>query len=135
MIEIDEAKALELLAAEVEEAGADYVYKADERAPNVQVKCSYVDNGCPSCLVGRALFRAGVKLESLIALDRQLEVFGEPSSVGIEEANLPEDEVSISPDALEIFAIVQEGQDLGETWGTVLDRARRLAAGEEELHD
>lgn len=119
-IEISAARALELLKAEVDAEGADFVYKADERAdPLKSPKCVYVENGCPSCLVGRALHRAGVPLEILAKLDDVQYDKG----VGISDAEFDDDSVVLEDDARGILATAQTMQDAGATWGEALEAA------------
>lgn len=128
-IVIDEAKALELLQAEVDEKGADFIYKAELRvSSSTHVTCKYAEDGCPSCLIGRALFRAGVAIERLELLDQAYDGM----SIGVVEADF-DGEVELTEDAVAVFAAAQSVQDRGWSWGEALSRARRTASGEEDL--
>jgi hypothetical protein len=122
MIEIDREKALALLAAEVRTEGPQFIYKKDERVDengDMQgINCRYVEDGNPSCLVGRVLFRAGVPIEAISALDTQFEGISE----SIQDAKFPDD-VNLTLDAREVLQAAQTSQDAGQTWGEALRAA------------
>jgi hypothetical protein len=122
MIEIDREKALALLAAEVRTEGPQFVYKRDERVDengDMQgINCRYVEDGNPSCLVGRVLFRAGVPIEAIHNLDTQWN--GMSESIG--DAKFPDD-VNLTLDAREVLQAAQTSQDAGQTWGEALRSA------------
>lgn len=122
-IYIDGAKALELLANRVK-GHEDVVYTPFETAPS----CRYEFEGCPSCLIGGALFDAGVPLEALAELDRVWvdDEDGQNGGTGITEVNLPEG-VTLTPQALKIFDAAQRVQDFGLTWSKALKHAEAQA--------
>jgi hypothetical protein len=125
MILIGGKRAVELLEAEVAEAGRNFVYKKDERDESGGVSCKYVEDGCPSCLIGRALHRASVPLYVLGDLDVQ----NEGMSEAIAEARF-NDDIELTADARDVFQAAQSVQDAGGTWGHALDMAKaELAEG------
>lgn len=125
MIEIDKAKALELLRAEVAEQGPDFVYKKDEREDDTGegVNCHYVENGCPSCLVGRALARAGFPIEVLVYMDNE---GGASGSSAIDEVEMPEG-YDVTPEARAVLQAAQVQQDKGWPWAEALIAAEKQA--------
>ena len=112
-IEIDVARALNLLEIVVEKAGEDYVY------PGAQYYCSYVEDGKPSCLVGRALHLAGLGVGELADMD-------DAWPPTIDEVTLPEG-VNVTPEARVVLRAAQKEQDWGKTWGEALAVAKELA--------
>jgi hypothetical protein len=119
------------VAREVELAGADYVYPTDDFGG-----CMYVDPirvatdppACGRCMIGRILIRAGVPAK-LLADQRDagdgdgafpVNFAGVTSLVDTRLIELPQPVV-------ELFEQVQDWQDGGEPWGTVLDMAREYA--------
>lgn len=116
---IDGDQALDLLLHRVKDH-EDYVYPRHEKAPS----CRYAHDGCPSCLVGGALFDAGVPIEVLESWDNLAQDPDEdsPAGVGIEEVPLPEGLV-ITKKALAIFQRAQGCQDIGYAWGTAFAQA------------
>lgn len=115
---IDRQQALDLLEQVVDEGGRDFVYPQDENG-----NCQYVRDGAPSCLVGKALFKAGVKMEDLIRLDE-----GTADTNGPVAACAMDDVIPGVADyeALYVFNQAQQTQDLGDTWGSALDAARKV---------
>lgn len=110
---IDKAKALELLTLAVNERGEDYEYDKGERS-----WCTYERGGKPSCLVALALSYAGVTVAQLVTMDAE----EHPRfSDLVHEDRLP---VEVSDDAARVFAVAQESQDQGDTWGEALKHAR-----------
>jgi hypothetical protein len=108
-ITIDLDRAKELLE-EVVKGNEDFIYAppADENA------CVYQHEGKPSCVVGQALFKAGVTPEELERMDDQ----------GIIKiATLP-DRVTLTDEARDYFDIAQSIQDTSrDTWGYALQAA------------
>jgi len=126
-IEIDSEKALALLKRAVEERGADYV---DPNAGG-EIPCTYAypdDSGVihPSCIVGHALYYAGVRDETL----RDVADVGDASELRgwfTEQyrEGIIDEEVEITPSAATLFLVAQRKQDLGRTWGEALNDAQR----------
>jgi hypothetical protein len=115
---IDVQDALDLLATEVEKAGADYVYER----PNTGGirRCLYEYNNQPSCLVGRAWHAAGVPVEDLRAIDKGSGPIG---AIEIRRVG----PLVITDAAAEVFGAAQNAQDGGFTYGSALKDARRVA--------
>lgn len=107
--------ALRALEEVVAEAGEDYVYQP----PNQGLTCVYVADGRPSCLVGRALFRLGVSIETLHWLDRE---FGGFYCRDLND-ELPE-KIPMDESAAIAFARAQERQDARCSWGEALRAAK-----------
>lgn len=119
---IDRDEAIVLLRAVVEEQGIEFRYVPVDDDSGEAV-CRYVVDGYPSCLVGKALHRAGVLVEELDRMDGT-------SNTGIMVAasRLPAD-VVVTSDARKVFEAAQEVQDDLKTWGAALTAAEeRLAA-------
>lgn len=102
-IQIDGARAFHLLGEAMLERGADYIYPLAEMGA-----CVYTDDSQPSCMVGLALYRAGVTVPELEAMD--IEGIG-----GIDLVTLPE-RVYLTPTARKVMNAAQQCQDTGETW-------------------
>ena len=120
-IKIDRAQALSLLQQAVDAKGTDYVYQeipkpGTTRAPG----CWYESNGAPSCGVGQALFLGGVPLQVLADMDNA----AEDSSIGAMDTLLAANGVELTPDALVVFSVFQSYQDLVNSWGYSLGRAK-----------
>ena len=129
-IELTPRRALELMREVVAEYGADHVY-VDPNGRTADgldgVTCVYVDwkASRPSCLVGHALFRAGVTVEQLAELDY--------AEDGSDINGVYSDAFELVDGAELVFSAAQMAQDKGQTWGTALARAeRRLADLTEE---
>lgn len=124
MITIDLEKALELLEAEVNAAGADFVYTA----PGELNLCVYTEvdpetgQVKPSCLLGRALVRAGV---DVLALHEYSESGGIGSLLNCNGEDL---DVEVEPAAIAAWEEAQEKQDTKHTYGEALAAARAVAA-------
>lgn len=118
-IQIDATRAIELLREVVAESGEDYRYELIETGYGSA--CHYAHNGCPSCLVGHALHRAGMTVNQLAALDGQdNDIATVPLPVGVELTSF----------AREVFAVAQDAQDIRQPWGMALSAAER-AYGEQ----
>lgn len=121
-IDINRARAIELLKEAVAERGETYVYEVPN-AGDIDQSCLYVDTeeGAPSCGVGLALNRAGVELTLLQKLDAP------PCGTGIDSFEAADILYSagfdISPDAYKVFGVFQDLQDKGVTWGQSLAQA------------
>lgn len=115
MIEINYARALELVDQAISAKGEDYVYTNDQgqRADSASfIKCSnwHEVNGkmVPGCIVGDALHRGGVKLtqmnKSMSAGDLVVALYG--------------DEIAhVTDRAMAFLSRIQNAQDTGSTWG------------------
>lgn len=111
-IEIGGVRALELLKLARDERGADYIYGGDRDALD---RCTYSADGEPSCMVGLALFKAGVTIAELEEIDNG--DFGT-----IEFIELPA-RVSLTDEAVAVFSAAQGMQDMREPWGMAYDHA------------
>lgn len=124
---IDAERALSLMERAVEKMGVDYTYPAGDPDGSINT-CVYVRDGEPSCLVGHALFIAGIDIDALADLDTYSETDVSTLARGNEEVGqepvLPRLAV-LSGDAVEVFQTAQMDQDQGRTWGEALSHARR----------
>jgi hypothetical protein len=123
---IDGARALDLLAHRVRDHES-LVYMPFDSPPT----CRYQDKGCPSCLIGAALFDAGVPIEILQSFDNLEDVdedgvASSSAGAGIHEVRLPE-WLTITPKAMAIFQVAQSAQDARNSWGVALQRAIEAA--------
>jgi hypothetical protein len=108
------AQALRLLREVVAES-PDFIYKPP--ADDVQSVCVYAYDGQPSCIVGKALYRAGYDVDVLAALD----CANDPGAYNLAKLGIAAD-----GDALAIFAAAQRVQDRsyeGNTWTDALAAA------------
>jgi hypothetical protein len=109
MAVIDISRALDLLAAAVEQKGECFVYVAGQRQ-----SCLYTTDGGPQCLVGRALSLADVSDNDLNSLgDRGVREL-------YRQGSLP---VRLTLGALAVLDAAQRGQDRGYAWGDALEYA------------
>lgn len=110
---IDENRALELLRNRIQ-GNEDFVY---QRRDNM---CFYVENGCPSCLIGQVLHDVNVSIEDLSIMDGNIEN-GYDTDIGYLylERLLPKN-LSLTWQAIQIFVFTQGEQDKGISWGQVL---------------
>ena len=121
-------KVVELLHEVVEEAGEDHRYKhVSGRELN---GCRYEYNGAPSCLVGHVLHRAGWSVNALRDLDE-----GGIAAQDLWYADLPDGVPGVTQGAALALETAQVFQDDGDTWGTALRAAIKVAAdgGNDEL--
>lgn len=105
---------LQTLQAVVDEAGHDYVY----RRHNAAYSCMYIHpaTGQPDCNVARVLYRLGVSVETLTRHEGDAVLgFDANELLGLHQA------------ALEVLQAAQKAQDVGQTWGEALIRARTMA--------
>jgi hypothetical protein len=135
MINLDETTVLDLLDKAVAERGEEYRYVqplidveimsfdiyGNFQADMQQIpRCVYVDKSTgerqPSCLVGMALYLAGVPLE-------QLDVRGDITSTNLLKQLSEAGVVTATNSVYEIFRRAQGRQDQGESW-------RKIAVGE-----
>lgn len=115
MIEIDKERAITLVTEVVTERGEDYCYTG---------KCRYVRFGEPSCLIGVALHKAGVPVETLAHFDTCID----SSITHLErEGELRLHNITLTPGAVTVFEKAQQLQDDGHPYGDVLNEALRPA--------
>jgi hypothetical protein len=110
---IDIVRALDLLAAAVEQRGESFVFVAGRH----QV-CLYRTDGGPQCLVGRCLSLAGVSDDELDALG------GDAVRDLYCRGALP---VRLTLGALVVFDAAQRGQDRAYSWADARDYAVGVA--------
>lgn len=116
MIEIDGAKALSLLE-QVVEGDEDFTYESPNGAFGI-----YMHDGEPSCMIGQAFHLAGVSIETLGWMDKEIRGLGVRDPGKFEEKD-----ISLTPEAYQIFSVAQNQQDLRLPWGEALDAAREVA--------
>lgn len=85
----------------------DFVYQAPEDPAGASRGCLYVHDGCPSCLVGQAMWNLGM-------IDAELE--GEESN-HCAIRFFPRISAILDDDEIAWLGRVQERQDNGEPWG------------------
>src|SRR5262249_22980083 len=111
---IDLGTALDLLAAAVQQRGADFVYRPVWVEEHRYLTCRYAHRGAPDCIVGYALAQAGVSVSTLEAMRDD----------GVEElyveGRFP---VDVTLGALAVLRAAQQSQDRGCRWGDVLAQA------------
>lgn len=122
-------RAKELVIDIVDAAGDDYVYERLPVSPRVEDisdvgECRYEENGHPSCLVGHVLFRAGVPVADLMALDSEGVDAGQLHGKVFVAAQDAELEFDVDPDAAQMLMRVQGMQDSGSTWGECAEVAK-----------
>lgn len=109
-IKIDKRKAASLLGECVKERGENYVYDQPTEGENVN-QCVYVNDGKPDCMIGLALFKAGVDIATL----------EKANDHGIIEdvvnCSTVLENVDITEGALNVFKRAQRAQDEAATWG------------------
>jgi hypothetical protein len=110
---IDIVRALDLLAAAVEQRGESFVFVAGRHQ-----LCLYRADGGPQCLVGRCLSLAGVGDDELDALG------GDAVRDLYRRGALP---ARLTLGALVVFDAAQRGQDRAYSWGDALDYAVGVA--------
>lgn len=134
-VHIDLAKAQSLVAECIAERGEDFVYKK----AHGEYSCQYVHDvsdvwnedteeyedvnfadATPGCLVGMALHKAGVPLESLGSRDRN-----EDGSFDLIAKLESEGWVTVTTDAQNYFGNAQCSQDLGAPWKRAAEAAAR----------
>lgn len=131
MIEINRAKAINLLEQVVDLRGRDFRYQQEEKVITIPEEvepvsvggCWYELNGAPSCGVGVALHLAGVPLTVLDTMDQR------PGDTCIGDVSwiLEDNGLRLTQEALNVFEKFQSYQDLDSTWGDALDAARKVS--------
>lgn len=97
----------------------DFVYSTPLVNQQDDPPCVYVYNGCPSCLIGHALFEAGVITPSLESQTGNSKAFGQLT-----------DELGLELDGDEAYwlRMVQRSQDTHLPWGESVKRADKWTA-------
>lgn len=122
MIELKRAQVEILLDEAVSKFGEDYVYPQGEG-----LKCDYVRNGAPSCLVGQVLAASGVPLERLAEAD--LEYFGSGAPAGDLLQDLKhEGVIDFDLGSHLLLTNAQHHQDTKVAWGEAVRLAKDSAA-------
>jgi len=107
-------RALELLREVVAEFGEDYKYPhyPAERLPDGRkLRCFYVRDDQPSCIVAHVLHRAGIPVQDLVKVEGLGPADTEGTTLFGQWADLL---------ARQLLREVQVQQDEGETWGNAL---------------
>lgn len=108
MIEINYARALELVDAQIAKKGADYIYTAPETDDYLPGQCLYMHGDEPGCIMGHILMDLGFELNS------------GHEGMGIDTllVDLARDhDLRVTDRAAILLSWVQWGQDNGESWG------------------
>jgi hypothetical protein len=107
-------RTVQLLREVIGEFGEDHtypIYPMERLSDGRQLRCFYVRNDQPSCIVGHVLHCAGMPLEDL----RKVEGYGPTDTLApVQFARWAD------PEALDLLAEVQVQQDEGATWGEAL---------------
>lgn len=117
MIVLTVAKVKELLAEAVALKGADYVYTTPDGlqgTPEDQPVCLYVHGDQPGCIVGHALYSAGISLARLREEERN-------DAEGVLR-NLRHD-LMYEEGVPSLLQDVQQAQDQGTPWGQAVRSA------------
>jgi hypothetical protein len=121
-IRIDAGRAVELLREVVAESGPDYKYTISEMPSGARL-CRYVVDGQPSCLVARALHRAGFTLSDLERMDTHVIGISTLLMDPVRNGVVADLRSRFTADAIRIFAAAQRKQDSMRTWGVALAAA------------
>lgn len=116
MIEITLESAIEGVTATVEEFGENYVYEHP-----YGVRCLYVFDGQPSCIVGKFLAKVGVPLERLTRADEGWGVLARDLIGQLEHEGVI---ATDGPKVGRFFDVLQSKQDYGYHWGEALKLAK-----------
>lgn len=100
--------------AEIDIEGDAYVYKTEGGA------CTYAEEGSPSCLIGRALNRLGVSIETLQYFDSKAD-----SAIDTLADN---GHVNMDQKAINFATEVQQWQDVHFSWGQAYKKGLDAAA-------
>jgi len=139
---IDLPEALDLLRQARDERGADYLYS--DHFPGACVYAAGGDAPTPACLVGVALHRAGVPVDTLAGLTGRIEEVagltvrpvagfdnGVADYVALDLVYNDESALSgvtLTEPAVRVLLAAQRQQDAGHTWGGAVAFAERVAA-------
>lgn len=86
----------------------DFIYK------QINGACKYIDNGSPSCIIGRALWNLDI-IDAKCEWDK----FANSSIEGV----VSQEDWDIDPDEVEWLSDVQNYQDTGYPWGRAISYA------------
>jgi hypothetical protein len=115
---IDVVEALDLLEQCVTERGCDYVYAPRWRMRGGYSTCVYAYKGKPDCIIGLALAKSGVPVETLQTLSSsRLACLYSGDRLAID----------LTLGAVAVFRAAQGAQDQGLSWGVALRRATLIA--------
>lgn len=121
MIELNRALIETFLDEAVNKFGEDYVYPKEGG-----LKCSYVRDGEPSCLVGQVLAAAGVPLARLVEADQDNFNSGTPAYDLLQELR-SEGVIDFDLRSHVLLTEAQYSQDGLTPWGESVRRAKRAA--------
>ncbi len=132
MIDLD--KAYQMMLAQVQKNGADYVYKP----PESYGACVYFETDknaalVPSCIVGHMLSDLGFSSPSDLNLRLDVESHGYASDFNASGANTILRRmknfgfVDIDEEAIAFLTTVQDHQDNGMPWGRAVEEAHQSA--------
>jgi hypothetical protein len=94
-----------------------------EKFPNKEAKCVYFHgNGRPSCIVGAALYKAGIKRKDLFHDGVYNGDMNEGYGVAPELFTNLGITIDVDPDEIERLGMVQSAQDNGKTWAEAVKR-------------
>jgi hypothetical protein len=116
---IDVVQALDLLEQCVAERGCDYVYAPRWKVRGGYSTCLYAHDGEPDCIIGLALAKSGLPVETLHLLNGD-------RLAGLYSARLLPMDITLG--ALAVFRAAQGAEDQGLSWGVAL-REATLTAG------
>lgn len=108
MIEINYARALELVDAQIAKKGADYIYTAPETDDHLPGQCLYMHGDEPGCIMGHILTDLGFELNS------------SHEGRGITTLLIDlmcDHDLRVTDRAVNLLSWIQWGQDGGESWG------------------
>lgn len=128
---VDTEEVLHVAEQIVNEFGHDYVYIEPDDGI-----CRYVYEGKPSCLVGHILVRLGARINVIrVPEDASLDAGGEGLGVIVLLEKLTPTwstlGFTLTTQAVDVLAAIQNTQDTRRTWGQALNDGRRVAW---ELH-
>lgn len=109
-IHIDKKRAQKLLTEVVKKRGADEIF----------AQCQYADGYKPGCIVGEALFIAGVPVKQLELMDDP----GEGQAISLLDTE--EFGFSLTPGARQVLQRAQGRVDAGSTFGEAVKAARQV---------
>jgi hypothetical protein len=114
--------AVQDVRAVLEQIAAECPQRRDRRAED-GLPARYIDKGKPNCLVAIVLLRLGFRSTILRALDEEYPV-GELFHAGarVQESRHPALK-KIAPSARALLQYVQDAQDNGLPWGTIIKSA------------
>ena len=127
VITINLEQGIALLDGLVEEKGAGFLYSGP---------CNYERNGQPDCLIGQALAKAGVPIQTLRKMDTldwsPVDEDGNKVFTGTDISTILyshefDGDFILDEEATNLFAEAQRLQDLQEPWGEAVKSAKAHA--------